>query len=226
MLNQDTGQPGPAKILAAAAEAGVQMDERAGPRKILAAAAEAGVQTDPRAGVRKILAAAAEARAPDVMDPADRIRQAAGQPGQAQDDFTKSLTALDALSGILHQSTPPTRPSYRWMPKPSRLAKALEGHQFTPRSATQRQTKAAEPESRRFPWAHLAVPLHEAGHRYYDFRDRLAGDLSAGMLSATPASLIDHANRIYGLPIADAAEWTERFLDDTVRHREQCRAIA
>jgi hypothetical protein len=49
----------------------------------------------------------------------------------------------------------------------------------------------------------------------------MAGDIRTGTLSSTPASLIDHAHRVYGLPIADAAEWTERFLADAVRHRER-----
>lgn len=234
-LKKDTGQPGPAKILASAADAGVQTDEMAATQKI--PAAEAGVQTDPMVGVRKIMAAMLEGRTRDAMDPNDRIRRCAGLPTKAKEDFAKSLFALDELGGMLHQPGGPARHSRRWTPKPSRLAKALEGHRFVPASAAQRRPRPSEPEaapvaqraratresqSRRSPWADMPVPPpHEAGIHYFDFRDRLAGDLRARTLTPTPESLMDHTHRVYGLPIAAAAEWTERFLADTARHRER-----
>lgn len=245
MTYKDTRKLGPEKILAAAAEAGLQPDAGAGVRTIRAAAAEARVQTDPCAGVRKILAAVSEAQAEDAIDPIDRIRRAAGKQSQAQEDFVKSMYALDGLGSMLHRPLPSVNRSRRWMPKPSRLAKALEGHQITPLSASQRrrpsppviptsanQSRPGPPEpvtsrtpelaSRRFPWADMPVPApHEAGHRFYDFRDRLAGDIRAGALSSTPESLVSHVHLVYGLPVGAAAEWTERFLIDLGRHRER-----
>jgi len=49
---------------------------------------------------------------------------------------------------------------------------------------------------------------------YWDFRDRLSGDLLSKRVGQTAPDLISHANQHYGLTKAEAAEWTERFLAD------------
>ncbi|WP_431860151.1 hypothetical protein [Azospirillum sp.] len=51
-------------------------------------------------------------------------------------------------------------------------------------------------------------------HSYWDFRDRLAGDVLKARVHPTSERLIDHATTHYGLDRAEAAEWTERFLAD------------
>ena len=51
---------------------------------------------------------------------------------------------------------------------------------------------------------------------YWDFRDRLAGDVLKGSIKGgiTAATLVDHAHQNYGTDKSEAAEWTERFLAD------------
>lgn len=49
---------------------------------------------------------------------------------------------------------------------------------------------------------------------YWDFRDRLAGDVLKKRVQPSAAALIAHANAHYGLDQAEASEWTERFLAD------------
>lgn len=49
---------------------------------------------------------------------------------------------------------------------------------------------------------------------YWDFRDRLAGDIRAKKVHPTADRLVEHAAAHYGLGKADAAEWCERFLAD------------
>jgi hypothetical protein len=231
---------GPAKITAAAEEA-ADPNAIEGVKKIMAAAREAGCKPPgyDREAVRKILttgnaaldnassgkaalrmihAAAAEAKRHDAEDGPDRIQRAAGKPGRAEEEFAKSLSHLDELEGTLHRPVPPAQIVRQWMPKPSRFAKAFEARKFATISASRHRPP---PESTHFRWAAESMPLHEAGRRFYEFRDRLAGDLRTGALGSSPAGMVDHATRIYGLNIADAAEWTERFLADMVRHKQR-----
>lgn len=49
---------------------------------------------------------------------------------------------------------------------------------------------------------------------YFDFRDRLAGDVRAKRAGQTAAAMTQHGTDHYGLDAAQAAEWTERFLAD------------
>lgn len=49
---------------------------------------------------------------------------------------------------------------------------------------------------------------------YWDFRDRLASDVRAKRVRATPEALTAHASRAYGLPEGQGAEWVGRFLGD------------
>jgi hypothetical protein len=60
---------------------------------------------------------------------------------------------------------------------------------------------------------------------YWDFRDRLAGDLRAKKVRPTAEAIIRHATEAYGLDVSDAAEWTERFLDSISRDLERRAAI-
>lgn len=49
---------------------------------------------------------------------------------------------------------------------------------------------------------------------YFDFRDRLAGDVSAKKVHPTAERIVAHAHEHYGLDQAEAAAWTSRFLAD------------
>lgn len=49
---------------------------------------------------------------------------------------------------------------------------------------------------------------------YWDFRDRVAGDIRKRVLKGDAAGLVAHAQSTYGLPASQAAEWTERFHAD------------
>lgn len=47
---------------------------------------------------------------------------------------------------------------------------------------------------------------------FYDFRDRLAGDLRRGLVRPDPAALVEHGAFCAGIERAQAADWTWRFL--------------
>ncbi len=49
---------------------------------------------------------------------------------------------------------------------------------------------------------------------YWDFRDRLAGDMKANNAINNPKSMFEHAVGQYGCGEHEAAEWTEKFMDD------------
>ena len=49
---------------------------------------------------------------------------------------------------------------------------------------------------------------------YFDFRNRMAGDLRKGAVGQTAPEMIAHAGAHYGLDPADSAEMTERFIAD------------
>jgi hypothetical protein len=44
---------------------------------------------------------------------------------------------------------------------------------------------------------------------------------ASSALGTSPAGMVDHAHRHYGMNVADAAEWNERFLADMARHKER-----
>lgn len=47
---------------------------------------------------------------------------------------------------------------------------------------------------------------------YFDFRDRLAGDLRRGLVRPNPAALVEHAAFCAGISHSLAADWVRRFL--------------
>jgi hypothetical protein len=50
---------------------------------------------------------------------------------------------------------------------------------------------------------------------YFDFRDRLAGDMRSGLLAKPNArDIVKHCARHFGLSLDEAAEYTERFMRD------------
>jgi hypothetical protein len=58
---------------------------------------------------------------------------------------------------------------------------------------------------------------------YWQFRDRLAGDIRAKKVRPTPEAIISHSVASYGLDASDAAEWCERFMDCVNRDLERRR---
>lgn len=96
------------RIMAAAADC-AQPDEMTGPAKIMAAAGEAGVPPlNDQSGIRKIMAAAAEGQARSATDGTDRIRRCAGLPTQAEEGMAKALAALDTLESRGRRTPAPT----------------------------------------------------------------------------------------------------------------------
>jgi RimJ/RimL family protein N-acetyltransferase len=80
--------------------------------------------------------------------------------------------------------------------------------------------RAAEESRRREPLWHS----DDAGHfGYFDFRNRMATDLRAGIVHAEPEAMIAHVADRANTGQALAAEWTERFLADADRHLERRR---
>ena len=63
----------------------------------------------------------------------------------------------------------------------------------------------------------------DGGFAYFEFRDRLAGDIHGGIVSTGAGRLIDHAHDHYGMDKGDASEWVEKFMHDMVRHRDRKR---
>lgn len=55
---------------------------------------------------------------------------------------------------------------------------------------------------------------------FYDFRDRIAGDIRSKRVTAATAAIMQHAVTAYGLNQSDAAEWTERFIASINRDLE------
>lgn len=49
---------------------------------------------------------------------------------------------------------------------------------------------------------------------YWDFRDKLAGDIRKKRVGQTAEQMVAHASDRYGLDRSEAAEWVERFLSD------------
>ena len=49
---------------------------------------------------------------------------------------------------------------------------------------------------------------------YFDFRERVAGDLRKGLCGQSRAAIAEHAVRHLGLGIADASDWAGRFVSD------------
>ncbi len=69
-----------------------------------------------------------------------------------------------------------------------------------------------------------AVVLHpDHPLAYYEFRDHLATDLSAGVVGQTPGHLMQRAVTCAGVDAARAGEWTERFWNDLKRGIERRR---
>ncbi len=54
---------------------------------------------------------------------------------------------------------------------------------------------------------------------YWEFRERLAGDLRRRRVGSTPRELVKHASTAMGMPEGQAGEWTERFLMDLSARR-------
>lgn len=63
--------------------------------------------------------------------------------------------------------------------------------------------------------------LDWAPQNYFDFRDRMAGDVRRKRAAPRPEAMIDHAAEHYGLDHAQAAEWTERFMGDLASTRRK-----
>jgi hypothetical protein len=57
----------------------------------------------------------------------------------------------------------------------------------------------------------------DSPHSYWDFRDRLAGDIRQKRVHPTAERIVQHAAASYGIGAAEAAEWTERFLHHVQR---------
>jgi hypothetical protein len=128
-----------------------------------------------------------------------RIRAAAGLPADQTASLAKALgTDLDTLDGLLAnlqmslKRPPPARrvPSRPPRPTPARPAPA--------------PSVAPAPKPAPLPFDHPVA--------YWNFRDRIAGDIRANRVHPTVELLVQHAATNYGVGMAEAAEWTERFL--------------
>lgn len=101
----------------------------------------------------------------------------------------------------------------RRLPPPSALLVKADGAAQPRRLLRPEVTRSGRPEA-------LLRPLFYGGAvSYFDFRDRLASDIQHGRVRPTPAAMVAHATTRYGLANVEAAEWTERFLQDGVRLR-------
>ncbi|WP_158933018.1 hypothetical protein [Acidisphaera sp. S103] len=198
--------------MAAAADC-ARPDEMTGIAKIMAAAGEAGVPPlNDQSGIRKIMEAAAEGQRRAAADGTDRIRQCAGLPTRAEEEMAKALADLDTLESQGRRTPAPT-PRRSLKPQPSRIAGR---HDVMP----------APPGAFRRPTKPPPRPITfnpDGGFAYFEFRDRLAGDMRGGFVGAGAARLMEHAHDHYGIDKGDASEWVEKFMLDMIRHRERKR---
>lgn len=51
-------------------------------------------------------------------------------------------------------------------------------------------------------------------HSYFDFAERLAGDVRKGLVTPSETEMATHAAKVFGLGHAQATAWTSRFLAD------------
>jgi hypothetical protein len=206
------------RIMAAAAEC-ARPDELIGPAKIMAAAGEAGVPPlNDKSGIRKIMAAAAEGQARSAADGPDRIRRCAGLPTQAEEGMAKALADLDTLESQTRRP-PPTPPRRSPRPGPSRIDKLFARRNF----------RSADPSAFNAPPKLQPRPITfnpDGGFAYFEFRDRLAGDMRDGNVSTGAGRLIEHAHDHYGIEKGDASEWVEKFMHDMLRHRNRKPTLA
>jgi hypothetical protein len=189
--------------MAAAAEC-ARPDELIGPAKIMAAAGEAGVPPlDDQSGIRKIMAAAAEGQARAAMDGPDRILKCTGLPTRAEEGMAKALADLDTLESQTSRPTP-TPPRRSVKPRPSRVAKLFARRNLgpVPPSAFNRPAK--------LPPRPLPLPFHHP-LAYWNFVDGLAGEIRRGEVHPTHRELVDHTERHYAVDRNEASEWVCRF---------------
>lgn len=190
---------GCARIFACAREA---KDATAlpGPLKIKLAAGEHALPDD-GAGVRKIIAAAGKFGKLDDGSAALKITEAANDDGEP-DQLSKSLKALAGILAAIPASLfgPAGRhDSVRAQRRPVRVP------------GTVRAPMLPKPPSAAMPSTHPVA--------YWDFRDRLAGDIRRKAVHPSPEQIVQHAVTVYGANIADAAEWTEQLLAHLQRDR-------
>lgn len=189
-----------------------------GDEKIRCAAAEGGYVDRGQAGKKVLAAAQASGIELDDDGAGDRrIRRAAGLP-EDDDVLQKALTDLDAAVAAIGRPAPKRhRAPVRAAAKP-RLVTSTSPSPRRPAPAPVPARAAPSPPPITLPPRPISPEAHLG---FWDFRDRLAGDIRAKMVAPTPEAVIDHAVARYGIGAADAAEWTGRFLGSIQREIER-----
>ena len=176
---------------------------------------------------------------PSGLSSAEKIRICANTPDNDADD--PMLKALDAIERALAELTSAAA-ARAWSlanrPSPPKIRGAgrrtLIGPSIRTRPPAKPPAATAAPAaagSKGYDDNHHAFVGPSARHHlddgrtvdlsWWNFRDRLAGDLRSGHVSPDPAAIIDHAADHYGLNRGDASELTERFLDSVHRDLER-----
>jgi hypothetical protein len=151
-----------------------------------------------------------------------KIARCAGTPDNECDELAKALRATEATLAALKASVrsrqnrpaPATTISARAPAIPVRpIPRRLPGRPPAPTPAPARPMIGPSRAEHNNGW--------NLDHSYYDFRDRLAGDLRAKLVRPDPAAIISHSVASYGLDAGDAAEWCERFMGCISRDLER-----
>ena len=176
---------------------------------------------------RKILAIGrlAERQAnPSGLSFEEKIRRCAGTPdNDADDPMLKALSAVETALAELDVAPVRVPPK---PPQPARQTSAGRPTLIGPFVGTRPAAKPPAPSVSPATAEPKIVGPSDRWHlddgrrmdlSYWNFRDRLAGDLRSGRVGADPAAIIDHAADHYGLNRADAAQWVEQFFDSVGR---------
>jgi hypothetical protein len=124
--------------------------------------------------------------------------------------MAKALADLDTLASRMGPSPPPP-PRRSLKPRAARIA-ARHDVMPAPPGAFHRPAKLPPRPISFNP---------DGGFAYFEFRDRLAGDMRGSIVSTGARGLIEHAHDRYGMEKGDASEWVEKFMHDMVRHMDR-----
>lgn len=180
----------------------------AGCAKIRAAAAEyADPRMTPARCIARIKACAVQQERDPLNGPMKIFAAAGIIPAPPEDHLHKALAAMESWERSMAavHLRPPSRPA------PARQRPRLAPRRPAPSPAQAASTAAPAP-------ADLPIVI---GHplAFWNFRDRLAGDLRRGRVGQTAREMVDHAASEYGLPKAEAADFVLRFFHGIKRDK-------
>jgi hypothetical protein len=159
---------------------------------------------------------------PSGLDFATKIRRCANLPDNGYEEMAKALRATETtLKARQAEVTARRRRQATETPRISARAPAVPVQPVAPE--TRGRPQAPAPAAAR-PMIGPSRQEHFDGRHldhYWQFRDRVAGDIRAKRVRPDAEALIDHATAEYGLDAGGAAESCERFMGCISRDLER-----